>query len=86
MSEATYLGAKGEAHPRFEALRLLLSEYGLAEVLPEVAGDRGEIAALTAPAHRIAEVWPRIAELTGQIKALGFHYVALDLQGAEVLD
>lgn len=67
---------------RIGAARDLLRGHGLGEVRLTVAGNRQEIAALAAPAHLARQ----LAEVAPAIKALGFHYVALDLAPAEITD
>lgn len=73
-------GPGSGADPRVREAERLLESRGLVGVRVEVAGHEREIASVLAP-HGLAA---RIAELAPEIKALGFRYVALDLNTGEV--
>jgi hypothetical protein len=68
--------------PRIEAARNLMDGRGLEGIRLSLAGNRREILALAAPPHLAGE----LAEIVPQLKALGFHYVALDLAMTEATD
>jgi hypothetical protein len=68
--------------PRIEAARNLMDGRGLKGIRLSVAGNRREILALAAPPHLVGE----LTEIVPEVKALGFHYVALDLAMAEATD
>lgn len=70
----------GSNDPRAREAERLLASRGLVSVRVDVAGHEREIASVRA-SHRLAR---RIAELAPEIKALGFRYVALDLNTGEV--
>ena len=72
-------GRAGQPDSRLAALEALLHGCGLDDVLPSTAGDRQEIAVLTAD-PRLAH---RLADLAHEIRALGFDYVTLDLDTIE---
>jgi hypothetical protein len=59
---------------RLAPVRLLLERHGLATSV-SVAGTEGEIVAVGAP----PEQRPQLADLAPAIRALGFRYVAIDL-------
>jgi PP-loop superfamily ATP-utilizing enzyme len=58
------------------AAERLLAEHGLAGVRVRTAGHEREVAAIAAPPSALA----RLAELAPAIRALGFRYVALELE------
>lgn len=72
-------GRNDDMDPRIAALQALLHEQGLPEIRASVAGSHREIAALAAPPQLAAE----LARLADAIKAIGFLYVALELETAE---
>ncbi|CAN5587465.1 hypothetical protein BH24GEM3_BH24GEM3_17210 [soil metagenome] len=62
----------------------LLRELGVECVRVEAAGHQGEIAALSAPAGELERLLGEQAPtLAADLRALGFRYVALDLEDAE---
>ena len=76
------------APSRESAAARVLAEHGVGGAAVRAAGPDGEIALLSAPSAE----WARLlepeagAEVVGRIRALGFRYVALDLDddaGAE---
>jgi len=71
---------------RLKAVQDILRDHGFDEVRSEIVGGRGEIVALSAPQHLMMGLAEVAGELTTEIKGLGFHYIALDLDSSEVLD
>lgn len=62
--------------PRVEAAERLLAEQGLSGARVRVAGHEREVAAVVAPPDTFA----RLVELAPAIRALGFRYIALELE------
>ncbi len=59
----------------------LLRDLGLRDVRVDAAGHQGEIAALSAPAGELERLLGEEAPaLAADLRALGFRYVALDLE------
>ena len=62
--------------PRVEAAERLLAEQGVSGARVRVAGHEREVAAVVAPPATFA----RLVELAPAIRALGFRYIALELE------
>ncbi len=62
--------------PRVRAAERLLAERGVTGARVSVAGHERDIAAVVAP----PETFARLVELAPAIRALGFRYIALELE------
>lgn len=69
-------GESSDPRARAAAAERLLAEAGIGGTRVRAAGRVGEIAAVEAPPGCVA----RVRELAPRIRALGFRYVALDLE------
>lgn len=72
------------ADPRARAAERALAAAGVAGARVRAAGQQGEIAVIELPpAHWDALLGGGGGRLVTEVKALGFRYVALDLEGGE---
>lgn len=69
-------GAQPTDDPRVRDAERLLAEHGVTGARVRIAGHEREIAAVAAP----PDAFPRLVELAPALRALGFRYVALELE------
>ena len=75
-AEGTGSGGAPADDPRVREAERLLAERGVTGARVGVAGQEREIAAVMAPPDTFA----RLVELAPEIRALGFRYIALELE------